>query len=160
MPLLGVGAVNSADFETPVEVGLVEVGVGLEVVKDLGEESFGGDDDDGLRAADLVILIGDILLAEVRYVVKRVQQRNEVSQGLASPVVGVDDDTQVLEVVLKRNGKRLGLHQGGLLVVVILEQVDHLGLDGVMLELRLLALRVQVELLPLLLRIFLHPQIL
>lgn len=103
-----------------------------------------------------MILIGDVLLAKVRDVIKRVQHRNEVSQSLASSVVGVDNHTKVLEVILKSNRERFCLDQGGLLVVVILEQVDHLRLDWVVLELRLFALRMQVELLALLLRIFLH----
>lgn len=122
----------------------------------MSEECFSWHDNDGLRPADLVVLIGDVLLAKVRDVIKRVQHRNEVGQSLASSVVGVDNHAKVLEVVLKSNRERFCLDQGGLLVVVILEQVDHLRLDWVVLELRLFALRMQVELLALLLRIFLH----
>lgn len=96
-----------------------------------------------------MILIGDVLLAKVRDVIKRVQHRNEVSQSLSSSVISVDNHAKVLEVILKCNRERFCLDQGRFLVVVILEQVDHLRLDWIVLKLCLFALRMQIEFLAL-----------
>lgn len=156
MALLDVGAVYPSDFETPVKVGFVEVRISLEVIKDLSKQCLSRHDNDSLRPANLMILIRDVLLPKVRNVIKRVQQWNEVSQSLSRSVVGIDNHAKILEIVLKSNGQRFCLHQGGFLVVVILEQVDYLRLDRVVLELGLFALGMQVEFLALLLRIFLH----
>ena len=78
MPLLRVGAVDTTYLQRPVVVRLVISRVGLEVLVDLGEESLGGHDDDGLGPADFVILIGDVLLASAGDVLERVKDRNEI----------------------------------------------------------------------------------
>lgn len=122
MPLLRIGAVDTAYLQRPVVVRLVISRVGLEVLVNLGEESLGGHDDDGLGPADLVILVGDVFLACAGDVVEGVEEGDEVGESFSCAVVGVDDDAEILEVVLQGDGQRFCLNQRGLLVVVVLQQ--------------------------------------
>jgi hypothetical protein len=102
--LLGVGAVDAAYLKTPVVIRLVVARISLQVFVYLGKECLSGHDYDGLRPADLVILIGDVLLAGAGDVLEGVEDGDEIRERLASAIVGVDNDAKVLEVVLQGDG--------------------------------------------------------
>ena len=88
----------------------------------------------------------DELLADAGDVLKGVEDGQQVGEGLPGPVVGVDDNAQALEVFLEGDGQGLGLDEGGLLEVVVVEEGDDLLLEGVVAELGLLGFGAEVVL--------------
>lgn len=139
-------AVDAPDFDSPLVVHLIEVRVGEQVVIDLGQQGLGGHDDQSLWPPDLVVLVLLKLLSHAGDVLEGVEDWDEVGESLACPVVSVDNEAEVLEVVLQSDGQRLSLYQRRLAEIIVVQQFDHFVFEREVLEFSLFRLGSQVML--------------
>jgi hypothetical protein len=93
MSLLDKCAVYHANFQSPVEVRLVEVSIALEIIKYLRQKGFSRDYNNGLGPANLMIFVWEELLPQIRYILQRVEEGNQVSESFARSIIGIDDNT-------------------------------------------------------------------
>ena len=94
----------------------------------------------------IFIFLLHVLLPGTGNVFEGVEDGEEVGEGLASSVVGIDDDTEVLEVVLESDGEGLCLYESGFLEVIIVKEGDDFLLERVVDELGFLGFGDQVVL--------------
>lgn len=148
MTILAYSSVYSAYFDTPLVCHLVEITVSHQVVVDLSQQSFSRHHDESLGPTYFVVFLFflDELLADAGDVLEGVEDGQQVGEGLPGPIVGVDDNAEALEVLLEGDGQGLGLDEGGLLEVIVVEEGDDLLLEGVVGELGLLGFRAEVVL--------------
>lgn len=100
MSFFGVGTVDTTYLETPIVVGLVVPRISLQILVNLCKQGLSRDHNDSLGSADLVVLIRYVLLPRARDILKGVENWDEIGECLTCSVVGVDNHTEVLQVVL------------------------------------------------------------
>lgn len=146
MPELKHRAVDASYLQRPIVDHLVKICVGHQVVVYLRQQRLSWHYYHCLRPANLVVLVFLEAVAGGRDVLEGVEDRDQVGEGLPGPVVGVDDHAQPVEVFLEGDREGLCLHEGGLLEVVLFQQLDDLLLEGEVLELGAFGLRIQIVL--------------
>ena len=137
MSVLEDCAVDSANFDVPLICHVIEVTVSHQVVIYLGQKGFGRNNYKSLWSAYFVVFVLLEFLSDTGDVLKGIEDGDEVGEGLACPVVGVDDGAKVAKVVLESDGQRLCLDHGGLVEVVVLQQSNDFFLQRVVLKLGL-----------------------
>ena len=74
------------------------------------------------------------LLPDTGDIFKSIENRNEISESFTSSIVSIYDNTEIFEVVLECDGKRLSLNKSWFFEVTIVKQGNNLLLERVMCE--------------------------
>jgi len=130
-------AVDSANFDVPLVCHVIEVTIGHQVVIYLGQKGLGRNNYKSLWSAYLVVFVLLKFLSDAGDILEGIEDGDEVGEGLACPVVGVDDGAKVAKVVLESDRQGLCLDHSGLVEVIVLQQSNDLFLQRVVLKLGL-----------------------
>jgi len=103
----------------------------------LGQKGLGRNNYKSLWSAYLVVFVLLKFLSDAGDILEGIEDGDEVGEGLACPVVGVDDGAKVAKVVLESDRQGLCLDHSGLVEVIVLQQSNDLFLQRVVLKLGL-----------------------